>query len=103
MFDDFLFGRKSKKQRQREQLEENKARGRAAENMFVMQATMQGKQVKRTGRGHDFIEREKDIFGRTIRSQKIEVKSSKTAPLSELQKENVKKKRVKVVRIEPYF
>jgi hypothetical protein len=48
---DFFGNRKSKKQRKRETLANNRAKGKAAEEHFVLQHTLAGHEVVRTGRG----------------------------------------------------
>jgi hypothetical protein len=99
-----IFGKKkSRKQRQRETLANNKAKGKAAEDLFVFQHTLAGHEVVRTGRGHDFRVRKRNLFtGEVLKSEVHEVKSSKKAPLSKLQKKTKKKKsNYKVDRIEP--
>lgn len=96
---DSIFGKKSKKERQRENLERNKYNGKASEDRFVFEKTIEGKEVERTGRGSDFRVRERDwLTGKVKSSRLYEVKSSKTAPVSKLQKKGVKKKRVTVKR-----
>jgi len=103
MFDIFLGRRPSKKQRKRIQLEENIEKGRAAENAYQLKAALRGVEVERTGRGHDFIERRRDFLtGRVTSTTRVEVKSSRTAPLSPLQKKMKKRKgRYRVYREEP--
>lgn len=95
---DDIFGKPSKKQRLRENLERNKANGKAAEDRYVFEQSLQGNEVVRTGRGSDFRVRKRDIYGRVTSSRLKEVKSSRTAPVSKLQRKGVKKKRVDVVR-----
>ena len=98
--DEALFGKRSKKQVKRETLAENVRKGRAAEEQFVMQQRLMGREVERTGRGSDFRVRERDpLTGKTTRTYTREIKSSETAPMSELQK----KKRTKKVVVEPLF
>lgn len=97
-WDSFFGGKKSKKEQKRDILEENKRKGKAAEDRFVFEQTMQGREVERTGRGSDFRVRERDWTGRVTSSKLKEVKSSSTAPVSKLQKKGVKKGRVSVVR-----
>ena len=98
LFDD-IFGKKSKKQRLRENLENNKRKGKAAEDRFVMEKTFEGKEVVRTGRGSDYRVRERDFFTGKVKSSRLyEVKATRKAPVSKLQKKGVKKKRVTVKR-----
>lgn len=95
---DSIFGKKSKKEQQRENLERNIRSGKAAEDRYVFEETIKGNEVERTGRGSDFRVRTRDIYGRVTSSKLKEVKSSKTASVSKLQKKGVKKGRVSVVR-----
>lgn len=95
---DSIFGKKSKKELQRENLERNIRNGKAAEDRYVFEQSIQGNEVVRTGRGSDFRVRKRDIYGRVTSSKLKEVKSSKTASVSKLQKKGVKKGRVSVVR-----
>ncbi|MFA4820279.1 MAG: hypothetical protein WC613_04970 [Candidatus Aenigmatarchaeota archaeon] len=94
-----------KREIKRQVLEENKARGCAAENAFVMRSQLDGYEVERTGRGHDFKLRRRDILtGKVTRTEYAEVKSSPTAPVSRLQKKTKKKtKNYRVVREQPWF
>lgn len=94
-----------KKQIKREVLEENCRRGKAAEQSFKLGATLRGEEVERSPHGRDFIVRKRNFFtGRVERTTHVEVKSSSTAPLSELQKKTKRKKsNYKVVRINPFF
>lgn len=99
-----LFGKKiSKKQIKREVLEENRRKGKAAENEYRMNAYLRGVETERAPNGQDYIERKRDIWtGKVKRTTKVEVKSSSTAPLSRLQKKTKKKKgNYRVERIEP--
>jgi hypothetical protein len=99
-----ILGRKiSKKRIKRDVLEENRRRGKAAEESFRMSAFLRGEEVERSPRGKDFIVRERDLFtGRVKRTTHVEIKSSKKAPLSKLQKKTKRKKsNYKVVRINP--
>jgi len=100
-----LFGRKiPEKQIKREVIAENRRRGKAAEDSYVMQARMAGYEVERTGRGHDFRVRKRNmITGRVIYSGVREIKSG-NAKLSKLQKK-IKKKQsnYKIIRQSPGF
>lgn len=102
-----VFGRKKpKKQIKREVLAENRMRGRAAENSYVTRAQLAGYEVERTGRGHDFRVRKRDMLtGRVTYSGVREIKSSSTAPVSKLQRKTKKKQsNYKVVReTNPFF
>jgi len=110
MDDIFGFRRKTKKQRKREQLKENIRKGKAAEDIAVMHASLQAlsrgriAHIERTGRGSDYQVRETDmLWGKPKRTYHMEVKSSHRAPLSKLQKKTKKKRRTKVVRVEPFI
>jgi hypothetical protein len=83
----FDFFKDSERFRKRQTLEGNRFRGKIAEESFVTNEKLKGNSVKRTGRGHDFRVTERDLWsGRAKRTKYVEVKSSKTAPLSKLQK-----------------
>ena len=102
---DPLTGRKiSKKQIKHEVLAENRRKGKAAEDSYVMQARLAGYEVERTGRGHDFRVRKRDLLtGKVTYSGVREIKSG-NARLSKLQRKTKKKKsNYKVVREEPLF
>lgn len=101
-----IMGRKiPEKQLKREVLEENRRRGRAAEESFRMSTSLWVGEVERAPHGRDFIVRKRNFFtGRVERTTHVEVKSSQTAPLSKLQKEIKRRKsNYKVVRINPFF
>lgn len=101
-----ILGRKiPKKQLRREVLEENRRRGKAAEDLFRTRAALLGEEVERTPHGQDYIVRKRNIFtGRVQRTTHVEVKSSRTAPLSKLQKKAKRRKsNYKVERINPIF
>jgi hypothetical protein len=93
-----------KKQIKREVLEENRRRGKAAEDAYVMRAEFAGYEVERTGRGHDFRVRKRDPWTRKVTYSGVrEVKSGK-AKLSKLQSKTKKKQsNYKVIRQEPGF
>lgn len=99
-----LWGRKSKKQRKREQIRESQRKGRAGEEIVRMNYELGGYEVERTGKGSDFRVRRRDLLtGRVVESKLIEVKTGE-AKLSELQRKTKKKKRkYKVERAEPLF
>ena len=86
-------GRKySKKQIKKEILEENRRRGKVAEDSYRMSASLRGEEVERSPHGRDFIVRKRNPFtGRVERTTHVEVKSSSTAPLSKLQQKTKKK------------
>ena len=94
MYDIFIdpFNTRSKKQRKADQIRRNAYPGRRAEDMAMMRARLQGKEVERTGQGHDFVARERDLFtGRVRKTEYHEVKSG-GARLSPLQQKMKKKK-----------
>lgn len=86
-------------------LNNNKMNGKLAESNYAMSRRFEGYEVIRTGRGSDYKERKVDWLTR----QKgpwthVEVKSSRTAPLSKLQKKTEKKtKRYRVHRNASFF
>ena len=89
---DILWGTKSKKQKKREVIADNRAKGKAAEEQYELMSTFEGKEVVRTGRGSDYRERKRDPWtGRVTSSRLVEVKSGK-AKLSKLQRKTKKKK-----------
>ena len=99
-----VFGRKiPKKQIKREVLEENRRKGKAAEDSYKLGASLRGEEVERSPHGRDFIVRRRNLFtGKVERTTHVEVKSSSTAPLSKLQQKTKRKKsNYKVVREEP--
>lgn len=102
---DMLGRRISKKQIKREVIAENRRKGKSAEDAYVMRAQLAGYEVERTGKGHDFRIRKRNPWtGKVTYSGLREVKSSKTAPISKLQKRTKKKKsNYKVIRQEPPF
>ena len=101
--EDYILGKKkSKKQRKRDVLAENRAKGRAGERLVAMKYGLGGYEVERTGKGHDFrVRRRHPLTGRVVESKVVEVKTGK-AQLSELQRKAKKKKRnYKVERVDP--
>ena len=81
----------TKKFSKRMTLQENKFHGKLAEVNYATPRRLEGYEVKRTGRGHDFVERKVDVWtGKKGPETYVEVKSSKTAPLSKLQKKKMK-------------
>jgi hypothetical protein len=106
LFDYDIFGRrKSKKQRQRETIANNRERGRMGEDMVAMKYTLAGYEVDRTHpKGADMTVRKRDLFtGRVTSTRRVEVKTGK-ARLSPVQKRIKKKKRTKVERVDsPFF
>jgi hypothetical protein len=103
MYDDALYYGETKKQRKRRKLEEARRKGRAGEEAYKFNAMLRGVEVKRTGRGHDYVERRRDLLTNRVTSTKyVEVKTGR-AKLSKLQKRTKRKKKgaYKVVREEP--
>ena len=101
-----IYGRKkTKKELKREVLEENKRKGKAAEDAYRLDAALRCVEVERKHKGYDFIETERDLLtGKVNKTTKVEVKSSSTAPLSKLQEKTKKKKgNYRVERINPPF
>jgi hypothetical protein len=99
-----IWGRKSKKQRKRETIANNRERGRRGEDLVAMNYAMSGYEVDRTHpRGADMTVRRRDMFtGRVISTKRIEVKTG-SSKLSPLQRKVKKKKRTRVERIDPPF
>jgi len=94
----------SKKEKKKIIIKENQRKGKIAEDMVRMKYLLRGYEVERTGKGHDFRVRRRDLFtGKVIESKVIEIKSGK-AKLSKLQQKIKKrKKNYKVERVEPFF
>jgi hypothetical protein len=88
-----IFGKKiPKKQLKREVIAENRRKGKAAEQSYVMRAKLSGYEVERTGRGHDYKIRKRDPWtGRVVYTGYREVKSG-NAKLSKLQQKTKKRK-----------
>ena len=97
-----MFGnifKQMEKNRKRMVLSNNRFSGKMAEDNFVLSRSIQGYEVERTGRGHDFVERRVNPFtGRKGPRTFVEVKSSRKAPLSDLQKK--KKRSMRNYRVE---
>lgn len=105
MVDFDIWGRKSKKQRKRETIANNRERGRMGEDLVAMRYAMSGYEVDRTHpRGADMTVRRRDPFtGRVTSTRRVEVKTGPRAQLSPLQKRVRKKKRTKVERVDSPF
>ena len=87
-------------------LAENRARGEAAEREFCLWAKSAGYYVERVHKGADFKQYKIDPYtGKKTFIRYVEIKSSDTAPLSELQKQMQKKygRHYKIVRLPPTF
>ena len=96
----YILARKiSKRQIKREVIQENRRRGKAAEDSYVMTARLSDYEVERTGKGHDFRIRKRDPFtGKVTYSGVREIKSG-NAKLSKLQQKTKKKQsNYKVIR-----
>jgi len=100
-----LFGeKKSKKERKRELLERNKAKGKAAEKQFEFWQRVWGNEVTRAPHGQDYIVKKRDIWTGKNKTIRVEIKSGKTAKLSKKQLETKKKHRnYEEKRIDPIF
>lgn len=91
LFDEPLFGSRSKKERKRERINRNSRKGRAAEDQVEMELRMEGYEVERTHEGADFKAKRRDMLtGDVIEEKKVEVKSGR-ASLSEKQKKEKKR------------
>lgn len=100
----FDFFPTSKKEKNRARIRENQRKGKAGEDLVRMNYELQGYEVERTGKGHDFRVRRRDLFtGRVVESKVVEVKTGK-AKLSQLQEKSKKKRsNYKVERVEPFL
>lgn len=95
------FGRLiSKKKRKQQVIARNRAVGQITENIAVINALTQGIEYERSPKGHDFKAYRIDpLTGKRKFIGYREIKSSATAPLSDLQKKDKKKHRnYKVIR-----
>lgn len=102
-FDDIVYGKRTKKQKKRDVIADNRRKGKAAEDLVKLKYTIRGYEVNRTGRGSDYRVTKRDLLtGRVTDNKLVEVKSGK-AKLSKLQKKTKKKKsNYKVEHAEPY-
>lgn len=81
-----------KKYKKRITLNTNKFKGKLAENSFEFHERVKGNDVKRAPHGRDFIVTHRDPFtGKYLGTTHDEIKSSSTAPLSDLQKAEKKR------------
>jgi hypothetical protein len=81
-----------KKYKKRLTLNTNKFKGKLAENTFELQERAKGNDVRRVPHGRDYVVTHRDPFTRKyIKTTHDEVKSSPTAPLSDLQKTEKKR------------
>jgi hypothetical protein len=100
-FDYDIFGiKRTKKQKQRDRLEANKRKGRAGEEDVKLKYMLNGWEIRKTGKGHDFVAEKRDNFGfgRVIKRKYVEVKTG-NAKQSKLQR----KTKPKVERVDPLF
>ena len=83
----------------KEVLNENRRKGKAAEESYKLRAQMSGYEVERTSRGHDFKVRKRDrVTGNVTYTGYREIKSG-NAKLSKFQRKTKKKKsNYKVIR-----
>jgi len=93
-----ILGRKkSKKERKRAVLADNKARGKIGQDFTEVRYVIGGYETKKTGRGSDFRAIRRDpLTGKIIESKLVEVKTG-GAKLSKLQKKTRRKKKGKYV------
>ena len=100
---DFYGNKIPTKKIKRDVLVENTRRGKAAENSYRSSAFLRGEEVERSPRGKDFIVRKRNwLTGKVTRTIHVEIKSSKSAPLTKLRKKTRKKKtNYRVIRIDP--
>lgn len=88
----FVFGRpKTKKQRRREQIRENRRKGEAGEDDTRFKYQLWGYDVERTGRGHDFRVTQRDILTGKIRKRFYVERKTGNANLTELQRKMKRK------------
>jgi len=82
----------AKKDAKRLKLELNKMRGKLAEDVYETFRPAQGYEIKRKPRGSDYEERRVNpLTGRRGPRTLVEIKSTRTAPMSKLQKKTKKK------------
>ena len=90
-----FFSKFFKKEKKKKQLEENVAKGKIAEEMYEAEATMNGVDYKRTGKGSDYEETHVDaLTGK--KSKKLGEVKSDNAKLNI--KKIQKRKRKKIMR-----
>ena len=87
-----FFSKFFKKEKKKKQLDENVAKGKIAEEMYEAEATMNGVDYKRTGKGSDYEETHVDALTGKKSKKLVEVKSD-NAKLSKYQKKTKKKKK----------
>ena len=102
---DFGFKPPTKKQAKKETLRRNQSRGKAGEEQAMMRDRLSGYEVERTGKGHDYVRRKRNIMtGRVTKTEYVEVKTgnAKRSPLQEKTKKK-KKGNYRTVREDPFF
>jgi hypothetical protein len=94
----------SKKDKKRFILAQNRDKGKMSEAMFELGEKASGREVIRTGKGHDYKVRHKNPWtGKTTKTEYVEVKSSRRAPVSKLQKKTQKKMKGTHTIVRPMF
>lgn len=102
IFDDLLGG--TEKERRRERLNQNRARGQAAEDLVEVELLMEGYEVERVHAGADFVARRRDFLTNEVVEEKVVEVKSRDAQLSELQKERRRNTdNYEVRRRDPWF
>jgi hypothetical protein len=99
-----MFAPKTKKQKKREIIAQNQAKGKAAEKPFEFWQRVWGNKVERTGYGSDYRVTQTSIWTGKKKTYLVEVKSGK-GKLSQLQKKTKKRKKgnYQVKHVEPIF
>ncbi len=99
------FGRKVPiKEIRREILIENKRRGKAGENKYIMRARLAGYEVERTGRGSDFRIRKREICTNKVTYTGLrEIKTGNAKPSKLQQSVRKKQSNYKVIKENPMF
>lgn len=94
----FLYGKRSKKEKQKETIASNRRKGAAAESEAMWEDRLRGYEVERKPHGQDYIRRKRNLWtGRVTKTEHVEVKSGK-AKLSKLQAKTKKRKSNYVVK-----
>lgn len=101
-FNDPLFGG-SEKDRKRQRISQNRARGKAAEDLVETELLIEGWEVERVHEGADFHAKRGNFLTGEVEEKKVEVKSG-NAKLSEKQKaEKRRSDNYEVRRRDPWF
>ena len=99
---DFVFG--NKKDRKRYTIAQNRERGKMSEVMFELGERASGREVIRTGKGHDYkVVSRNPWTNKVTKTEYVEVKSSRKAPVSKLQKKTMKKMKGRYKVVRPLF